>query len=366
MRRNNFSAFTLVELLVVIAIIGVLIAILLPAIQAAREAANRAQCSNNLRQLGLALHNYSDVYDLLPTSCTDAYNNHSGNRRGFAWSYAVQLLSFNEQEALSEIAMGEFAVRDGVKSTTTANTLIKYLNCPSNDLDATGLVSGVSSRKGTNYMVCDGDYSYRYINNDLAHTRGAIAYRGHSGLNGITDGTSNTIVFSERCIARVVNLPTYRVVKETVVIDATAVPTAASTGDNTFENAVPNNCTSSISNDTYTANTVSQNDGANGFPWTSGFTIATHFNTILPPNSSSCVSANDFANPMIQPPTSYHSGGVNGAMCDGSVRFINNSINYQTSGVAPASARPKLSGISDFGIWGALGTRAGDEVVTAP
>ncbi|MDR1053424.1 MAG: DUF1559 domain-containing protein, partial [Planctomycetaceae bacterium] len=279
--------------MVVIAIIGVLIAILLPAIQAAREAANRAQCSNNLRQLGLALHNYSDAFDALPTSCTDAYDNHSGNRPGFAWSYAVQLLSFNEQEALSEIAMGEFALRDGTRSTTTANTLIKYLSCPSNDIDTIGTTSAINARKGTNYMVCDGDYSYRYINNDITHARAAIAYRGHTGLNGITDGTSNTIVFSERCIARVVNLNTYRVAKETVVIDTTAVPTTASAGGNTFGNAVPNSCTSSISGDSYTANTVANNDGANGFPWTSGFTISTHFNTILPPNSSSCVSAND-------------------------------------------------------------------------
>ncbi|MDR1290575.1 MAG: DUF1559 domain-containing protein, partial [Planctomycetaceae bacterium] len=128
--------------MVVIAIIGVLIAILLPAIQAAREAANRAQCSNNLRQLGLALHNYSDAFNSLPTSCTDAYaGDWNSNRRGFAWSYAVQLLSFNEQEALSEIAMGEFALRDGIKSTTTANTFIKYLSCPSNDIDTIGTTS---------------------------------------------------------------------------------------------------------------------------------------------------------------------------------------------------------------------------------
>jgi prepilin-type processing-associated H-X9-DG protein len=345
----------------------VLIAILLPAIQAAREAANRAQCSNNLRQLGLALHNYSDAFDALPTSCTDAFDNHSGNLPGFAWSYAIQLLPFNEQEALFDIAMGEFAVRGGPKSTNVAYTFIKYLSCPSNDIDFIndGLGSG-STKKGANYMVCDGDYSYRYYSNGLEHTRGAIAYRGHTELNGITDGTSNTIVFSERCIARIVNLSTYRVVKETVVIDTTAVPTTVSAGGNTFENAVPNSCTASISKENYTTDTVAKSDGGNGYPWTSGYTISTHFNTILPPNSPSCTDRNDIADPMIQPPTSYHSGGVNGALCDGSVRFFNNSINYQTSGVLPANARPKLSGISDFGVWGALGTRAGDEVVTAP
>ncbi|MDR1478248.1 MAG: DUF1559 domain-containing protein [Planctomycetaceae bacterium] len=354
--------FTLVELLVVIAIIGLLIAILLPAIQAARAAASRMQCANNMKQLGLALHNYHDAQELFPTSCTDAFNNHSNNRPGFAWSYAVQLLPFMEQEALHNKASAEFALRDGVKSTDTANTFIGTLKCPSSDIE----VIGTSSKKGISYMVCDGDYSYRYINNGLEHARGAIAYRGHTDMNGITDGTSNTIFISERCIAQVYNNANYRIAKESVVIDTSAVPTSASTGGSTFTGAVPNNCTTSISGENYTANTVANNDGANGFPWTSGFTISTHFNTILPPNSSSCVSASDIANPMIQPPTSYHSGGVNGALCDGSVRFISDAINYQTSGVTSAAARPKLSGMSDFGVWGALGTRSGDEPVAVP
>jgi prepilin-type processing-associated H-X9-DG protein len=209
-------------------------------------------------------------------------------------------------------------------------------------------------------MVCDGDYSYWWIFNGVEHARGAIAYRGYTGMSGVTDGTSNTIFLSEHCIARVFNLNTYRVVKETVVIDTAAVPTSAASGD-AFTAAIPNNCTSSISKGNYTANTVASNEAACGFPWTSGFTISTHFNTMLPPNSPSCVDKNDIADPMVQPPTSFHSGGVNGALCDGSIRFISNTINNQTSGVAPADARPKLLGESDFDVWGALGTRSGGE-----
>ncbi|MDR3197614.1 MAG: DUF1559 domain-containing protein [Planctomycetaceae bacterium] len=259
----------MVELLVVIAIIGVLIALLLPAVQAAREAARRMQCTNHLKQLGIAMHNYHDTHHQFPTSCTDAFNNHSGQRPGFAWSYAIQILPFIEQGTLYETAKTEYLLRDGVKSTDTANTLVGYFGCPSNDIE----VIGTSSRKGTSYMVCDGDYSYRYINNGPEHGRGVIAYRGYSGMSDVTDGTSNTILLSERCIARVFNNANYRVVKETVVIDTTAVPTSVSAGGDAFTNAVPNSCTSSISKGNYTANTVASGEAANGFPWTSGLTI---------------------------------------------------------------------------------------------
>jgi prepilin-type processing-associated H-X9-DG protein len=348
----------LVELLVVIAIIGVLIALLLPAVQAAREAARRMTCSNHLKQMGIAMHNYSDTYNSFPTSCTDAFNNHSGQRPGFAWSYAMQILPFVEQGALYETAKSEFLLRDGIKSTDTANQYVEYFSCPSSDIADT---IGTNSRKGISYMACDGDYSFRYINNGPEHARGAFAYRGYIGMESISDGTSNTIMVSERCVARVNNVDNYRVIKETVVIDTTAAPTSVSAGGDAFTGAIPYNCTSKKNKSNYTDNTVASGDAANGYPWTSGFTISTHFNTLLPPNSPSCVDKNDIANPMIQPPTSYHNGGVNAAICDGSVRFISDTINALTNGVAAADARPKLSGESDFGVWGALGTCSGGE-----
>jgi hypothetical protein len=270
----------------------------------------------------------------------------------------MQLLPFLEQNALYETAKAEFLLRDGVRSTDTANQYIEYFSCPSSDVADT---IGTNSRKGISYMACDGDYSFRYINNGVEHARGVFAYRGYVGMASITDGTSNTIMLSERCVARVTNVANYRVIKETVVIDTTAVPTTASAGGDAFTNAIPYNCTSLKQKSNYTANTVASADAANGYPWTNGFTIATHFNTLLPPNSPSCVDKNDYADPMVEPPTSYHSGGVNAAIGDGSVRFINDTINALTNGVATADAKPKLYGESDFGIWGALGTRSGGE-----
>ncbi|MDR2171478.1 MAG: DUF1559 domain-containing protein [Planctomycetaceae bacterium] len=352
--------------MVVVAIIGVLIAILLPAVQAAREAANRSQCSNNQRQLALALHNHNDSNGSLPTSCTDERksNSWSGNRPGSAWSYVYQLLPFIEQDALYDIAKAEYANHDGIRSTANgaAGKYISSFSCPSDDF-----ADNLGGRKGINYMACDGDYSHRYNNSDYSHSRGAMTYRSFSNITQIEDGTSNTIVVSERAIPRAINDVAYRVILETVVVDASAVPSAAASATG-FENAIPNNCTTLISNDNYTAEPVRNNDGGNGYPWTSGFTISTHFNTILPPNSPSCAARNDIADPMIQPPTSKHPNGVNAAFGDGSVRFVNRSINYISSNVSGGlpNAHPKRSGESDFGVWGALGTRNGGEAVTAP
>jgi prepilin-type N-terminal cleavage/methylation domain-containing protein/prepilin-type processing-associated H-X9-DG protein len=353
-----FCAFTLVELLVVIAIIGVLIALLLPAIQAAREAANRSQCSSNQKQLILAIHIHQDANGNLPTSCTDG--SWSGNRPRSAWSYAYQLLPFIEQNALYDTTkQSEYDDCDGIRSTVAAGALIGFFSCPSDDF-----ADGLGAKKGINYMACDGDYSHRYNSSGMEHSRGAMAYRAYTNLDNFTDGTSNTLVLSERAIARAKE-SAYRTVSETVVIDTVAMPSGSNT-ETGFANAIPSNCTTKRTGNMYTANTIASNDGANGYPWTSGFTISTHFNTILPPNAASCANRNDIADAMIQPPTSKHPSGVNGAMGDGSVRFFNDAINCISSGIAPAAAKPKRSGLSDFGVWGALGTRNGGESLTAP
>jgi len=147
------AGFTLVELLVVIAIIGVLVALLLPAVQAAREAARRAQCNNNLRQLGLALHNYHDVNQWFPMN----YRPVAGGT--YSWMQAI--LPFIEQQNMySQLTLGGTVAL--ANNTQVANTPIKTYRCPSDGLLKNGLLSGASDGGGTkaatNYKANAGAY----------------------------------------------------------------------------------------------------------------------------------------------------------------------------------------------------------------
>ncbi len=131
-RANVRPAFTLVELLVVIAIIGVLVALLLPAIQSAREAARRAQCTNQLKQLGLALHNYHDVHRTFPPSGLHNRDGHGASATSSSWgpSWIVMTLPFLEQEALySQYDFSLTRARDGV-NRTVVGVEIPSLRCP--------------------------------------------------------------------------------------------------------------------------------------------------------------------------------------------------------------------------------------------
>ncbi|MDR2169066.1 MAG: DUF1559 domain-containing protein [Planctomycetaceae bacterium] len=373
LRNKDSCGFTLVELLVVVAIIALLIALLLPAVQSAREASRRSACSNNLRQLGLAVHNFHDANnESLPSSCSNGSESDWNNsqRPHCLWSYAAFLLPFIEMEGLYDKVKLDYELRDGVKSNVATN-YVSVFSCPSDDIagNVTRIANSVQW-KGINYVSCDGDFSYRYNKSGPEQSRGALTYRGDSSLNAIVDGTSNTILFSERCITSSVNDGAYRELLSAVVIETAAAPNNATyynTADG-FVNASPNACstTTKRKKNKYTSNIVSNVDGGCGVPWSSGLTISTHFNTILPPNNPSCTARNDIGDPMILPPTSMHSSGVNSAMCDGSVQFINISINALSAGILPQNARPKTSGASDFGVWGALGTKAGEEVFTMP
>ena len=211
-------AFTLVELLVVIAIIGILIALLLPAVQAAREAARRSQCTNNLHQLGLALHNYHDVHNKFPAmgggtdankgNCTDSARNDSN------WSMLsgfVMLLPHIEQNALyQQISSGG---QQYVHNTTwTAppwgpmpcregyppyQARINSIICPS-DGNANGNTGAPWGSAGDNsYVFCFGDYPHGCWADTSQSSRGIFWMRTYPSIAMITDGTSNTILFGE-------------------------------------------------------------------------------------------------------------------------------------------------------------------------
>jgi prepilin-type N-terminal cleavage/methylation domain-containing protein len=207
-------AFTLVELLVVIAIIGVLVALLLPAVQAAREAARRTKCSNNLKQLGLAVHNYHDVFNYLPTS--GGYSNAEGprptpnpNRKG----WIVSILPQMEQTALYERFVPFFSVPEGLFHVDCRDELAivtKTLHCPT-DPDGGALITTQNQLAGvpvatTNYKGVIGDSRMGGAwtgSADCHNTVGCTglfyrnSYQEPQRLANITDGTSNTFLIGE-------------------------------------------------------------------------------------------------------------------------------------------------------------------------
>ena len=202
-KARRFTAFTLVELLVVIAIIGMLVALLLPAVQAAREAARRMQCSNKVKQIALSLHNYHDVHNALPalnSTCPKRSEPFKGGRNRI--SARIVILPFIEEsaryeacvETTADVWMKEFT--DGTK-TPFADTVVAFV-CPS---DAAGFISPCNNGNPTgasNYGFMLGDRPY--TSNNL-NTRGVFepnfSRHNHQGFGAITDGLSNTMGFSE-------------------------------------------------------------------------------------------------------------------------------------------------------------------------
>lgn len=191
--RTRFG-FTLVELLVVIAIIGILIALLLPAVQAAREAARRSQCSNNFKQIGLGLHNYHDTFKVFPPGFID----------GHGWMVTTYLLPFVEQDSLyDQLNTRVFMdLSDSAKLALTRTVLSGYL-CPSSDeQDPTQSPDHNININGTNYKIAVSNYMGIMGTLDLRcwskNADGIFFHNSNIEMRHITDGTSNTFAFSER------------------------------------------------------------------------------------------------------------------------------------------------------------------------
>jgi prepilin-type N-terminal cleavage/methylation domain-containing protein len=350
--RLKRAAFTLVELLVVIAIIGVLVALLLPAVQAAREAARRSSCSNNLKQFGLAMHNYHDVYGLFPPrkggTSAGSPNGNSNRLSGF-----IHLLPFLEQKPLYDQheAGGDFGTgvvypKGGPNAWDNAyppwRTQLKIVVCPSDKPVFNAAQQGKHS-----YAFSCGDTITNSNSNNIFN-RGVFGSSRYKGFKDITDGSSNTIAMSERVWGNNLGI---------TVASGQDVRTA--TAHNvTSVNTDPGSC--------YTRATGKRFVGVEikarfGFLWVDGQAERMAFTTVLPPNAPSCTNdanVNSDAAGGVFNPSSYHPGGVMGLMTDGSVRFISETINCGNIAAAPVAAGP-----SPYGVWGAMGTTEGSEAV---
>ncbi len=349
MRRFNRPGFTLVELLVVIAIIGVLVGLLLPAVQAAREAARRMSCGNNMKQLGLALHNYHDTYSVFPAAATGTSSgtNHNASRL----SCFVAMLPYVEQQALYD----EFQANNGQtgvpwSSTSYFNIDLPTLACPSDgnlqDRD----------RGKTSYVGNKGDRTTELTSWEFERGRGLFLWNRPLKMANIKDGASNTLAFSE-----IVQSPSYGG-------DNREVAGGVLQGMD-VHNSRPTICKAAVnptdkSRFLGTAGSGTHSSYLRGNRWADAYPVYTGFTTVLGPNSPSCSngSPEDNGNAVFSA-YSWHPGGVQVTLVDGSVRFVAESVD---AGNAAAADPGRTSLDSPFGVWGAMGTRTAGETFVLP
>ncbi|MDR1291528.1 MAG: DUF1559 domain-containing protein, partial [Planctomycetaceae bacterium] len=331
----GFFGFTLVELLVVIAIIGLLIALLLPAVQAAREAARRMQCQNQLRQWAIASHNYHDVHDTLPAQGVEWQNRYDQSSNsykvcGISWVY--YLLPFTEQQSMRTMI-------EGGGTATSVNGTTNYPPGPAvpwdcNYLPWTKKLPSTICPSDTNknvaieaffpavisYRACNGDNSIAWADAIPSvygnYSRGAFKRDVGRNLNAITDGTSNTLAFSEGRIS-ILNMnrdARWSIARGGSGMDGT--PNWCMTAID------PNNRQLIKNTGGWTSNGYSGRRWGDGRDW-----VNTYFNTTKAPNTVACLlHGTDFHRQSMIPANSYHANGVNVSCVDGSVHFINETI----------------------------------------
>jgi len=345
--RHKRSGFTLIELLVVIAIIAILIGLLLPAVQKIREAAARLQCTNNLHQLGLAVHNYHDTNQKFPFGKGPDYRTIIAGAPVYArWSIHSQLLPYVEQDNLYKSINFSYPPETpgmagaiinfmpayqnpGRVNAVACRTLVPMFLCPSDPAAKSDDWPGQNNyyaNQGSNFL-CDLSESQPSTIAPNETSNGPFYYLSKNSIASITDGTSNTVLFSEKLRGK--GAPDPRT-------DMLTIPNTSTLND-TF-----NTCTG-INPATATPLTSKQ-----GFSWVMGEMCCTTYNHVSTPNTTTCAGIGfpgTMSNMAMQvPPSSAHSGGVNCLMGDGSVRFVANAVQLP--------------------VWRAMGTMNGGEVIS--
>ncbi len=335
-------AFTLIELLIVIAIIAILIALLVPGVQKAREAANQLQCANNLKQIGLAMHNYMDSYKTLPPNGIYALNGTAVTQTS-AWSTLSRILPYIEAENLFRAI--DFNVPYSQQPAITHERVGTYL-CPSEIKD---YGSGTDPVYGTknwtlNYAVNLGTWRTA-AKTPTGIQGGDGAFSPNRGLRpaDFSDGMSNTLAMSE------VKSYTNKISgNPTTVTSSTAPPPPVALTDLTATTPFG---LAAVSLGTFDPTKFTHSEWVDGKVHETGFTTAFTPNTLVPFVSGNSTFDVDFVSASetnlgdtcaAVTSRSYHFGIVNGLLMDGSVRTFSNGISIST--------------------WRALGTRAGGEV----